>query len=191
MANRDTSVSEMSRALGIKPVTPYRYMGPQGQRRAQARWSSQPEPVRWNNRQLPNPPLTIPSRVLEEPRAQCSLLDEPSPRGRITAQSGIAESVAVPSTCASATLERVVTTPRPSTHPQPLDRNPRPCTAIRRATTRARVAWKPRASQRLRAAGADYSHPRSRNGARSTPGGANQPPAPYLAPSLNAVSLFP
>ena len=48
-----------------------------------------------------------------------------------------------------------------------------------------------RCSHRVRAAAAHYSHPRSRNAARSTPGGANQPPAPYLAPSLTAVSLLP
>ena len=33
--------------------------------------------------------------------------------------------------------------------------------------------------------------PRSRKADRSTPGGANQPPAPYLAPSFNATSLLP
>ena len=36
-----------------------------------------------------------------------------------------------------------------------------------------------------------YSHPRSRKPARSTPGGAYQPSAPYLAPRRNASSLFP
>ena len=36
-----------------------------------------------------------------------------------------------------------------------------------------------------------YSQPRSRKAERSTPGGANQPPAPYLAPSFNATSLLP
>ena len=36
-----------------------------------------------------------------------------------------------------------------------------------------------------------YSHPRSRNASRSTPGGAYQPSAPYRAPMLNAASLFP
>ena len=36
-----------------------------------------------------------------------------------------------------------------------------------------------------------YSHPRSRNASRSTPGGAYQPSAPYRAPMLNATSLFP
>ena len=35
MANRDTSVSELCRELGIKPVTLYRYVGPQGQLREQ------------------------------------------------------------------------------------------------------------------------------------------------------------
>ena len=31
MAHRDTSVSERCRQLGIRPVTLYRYVGPQGQ----------------------------------------------------------------------------------------------------------------------------------------------------------------
>ena len=31
MARRDTSVSALCRELGIKPVTLYRYVGPQGQ----------------------------------------------------------------------------------------------------------------------------------------------------------------
>ena len=31
MAHRDTSVSELCRELGIRPVTLYRYVGPQGQ----------------------------------------------------------------------------------------------------------------------------------------------------------------
>ena len=35
MANRDTSVTELCRELGIKPVTLYRYVGPQGQLREQ------------------------------------------------------------------------------------------------------------------------------------------------------------
>lgn len=35
MANRDTSVSALCRELGIKPVTLYRYVGPQGQLREQ------------------------------------------------------------------------------------------------------------------------------------------------------------
>ena len=35
MANRDTSVSELCTELGIKPVTLYRYVGPQGQLREQ------------------------------------------------------------------------------------------------------------------------------------------------------------
>ena len=32
MAHRDTSVSELCTQLGIKPVTLYRYVGPQGQK---------------------------------------------------------------------------------------------------------------------------------------------------------------
>ena len=36
-----------------------------------------------------------------------------------------------------------------------------------------------------------YTHPRSRKASRSTPGGAYQPSAPYLAPRPNASSLFP
>ena len=35
MANRDTSVTELCRELGIKPVTLYRYVGPAGQLREQ------------------------------------------------------------------------------------------------------------------------------------------------------------
>ena len=35
MAHRDTSVSELCRQLGIRPVTLYRYVGPQGQLREQ------------------------------------------------------------------------------------------------------------------------------------------------------------
>ena len=35
MAHRDTSVSELCSDLGIKPVTLYRYVGPQGQLREQ------------------------------------------------------------------------------------------------------------------------------------------------------------
>ena len=35
MAHRDTSVSELCRELGIRPVTLYRYVGPQGQLRKQ------------------------------------------------------------------------------------------------------------------------------------------------------------
>ena len=35
MAHRDTSVSELCTELGIKPVTLYRYVGPQGQLREQ------------------------------------------------------------------------------------------------------------------------------------------------------------
>ena len=35
MAHRDTSVSELCTQLGIKPVTLYRYVGPQGQLREQ------------------------------------------------------------------------------------------------------------------------------------------------------------
>ena len=37
MAHRDTSVSELCRELGIRPVTLYRYVGPQGQLREQGR----------------------------------------------------------------------------------------------------------------------------------------------------------
>ena len=37
MAHRDTSVSALCRDLGINPVTLYRYVGPQGQLREQAR----------------------------------------------------------------------------------------------------------------------------------------------------------
>ena len=37
MARRDTSVSELCRELGIRPVTLYRYVGPQGQLREQGR----------------------------------------------------------------------------------------------------------------------------------------------------------
>ena len=33
MANRDTSVSDLARELGIKPVTLYRYVGPNGELR--------------------------------------------------------------------------------------------------------------------------------------------------------------
>ena len=35
MAHRDTSVSELCTQLGIKPVTLYRYIGPQSQLREQ------------------------------------------------------------------------------------------------------------------------------------------------------------
>ena len=35
MAHRDTSVAELCRELGIRPVTLYRYVGPQGQLREQ------------------------------------------------------------------------------------------------------------------------------------------------------------
>ena len=35
MAHRDTSVSERCRQLGIRPMTLYRYVGPQGQLREQ------------------------------------------------------------------------------------------------------------------------------------------------------------
>ena len=35
MVHRDTSVSALCRELGIKPVTLYRYVGPQGQLRQQ------------------------------------------------------------------------------------------------------------------------------------------------------------
>ena len=37
MAHRDTSVSELCRELGIRPVTRYRYVGPQGELREQGR----------------------------------------------------------------------------------------------------------------------------------------------------------
>ena len=37
MANRDTSVSELCRELGIKPVTLYRYVDPHGELREQGR----------------------------------------------------------------------------------------------------------------------------------------------------------
>ena len=37
MAHRDTSVSELCRELGIRPVTLYRYVGPHGQLREQGR----------------------------------------------------------------------------------------------------------------------------------------------------------
>ena len=37
MAHRDSSVSELCRELGIRPVTLYRYVGPQGQLREQGR----------------------------------------------------------------------------------------------------------------------------------------------------------
>ena len=37
MAHRDTSVSELCRELGIKPVTLYRYVDPQGRLREQGR----------------------------------------------------------------------------------------------------------------------------------------------------------
>ena len=33
MANRDTSVSDLARELGIKPTTLYRYVGPTGELR--------------------------------------------------------------------------------------------------------------------------------------------------------------
>ena len=39
--------------------------------------------------------------------------------------------------------------------------------------------------------GGTYNHPRARKAARSIPGGAYQPPAPYRAPSCKAASLFP
>ena len=37
MANRDTSVSELCTELGIKPVTLYRYVDPEGQLREKGR----------------------------------------------------------------------------------------------------------------------------------------------------------
>ena len=45
--------------------------------------------------------------------------------------------------------------------------------------------------RRVRGVADHYNQPRSRKAERSTPGGANQPPAPYLAPSFNATSLLP
>ena len=35
MAHRDTAVSELCRELGIRPVTLFRYVGPQGRLREQ------------------------------------------------------------------------------------------------------------------------------------------------------------
>ena len=46
MANRDTSVSEFCRELGIKPVTLYRYWDRRASCASRARRCSQPEPVR-------------------------------------------------------------------------------------------------------------------------------------------------
>ena len=40
MAHRDTSVSALCRELGIRPVTLYRYVGPQGELREQGEKSS-------------------------------------------------------------------------------------------------------------------------------------------------------
>ena len=37
MASRDTSVSELAAELGIKPVTLYRYVGPDGELRENGR----------------------------------------------------------------------------------------------------------------------------------------------------------
>ncbi len=37
MAHRDTSVSALCIELGVKPVTLYRYVGPQGQLREQGK----------------------------------------------------------------------------------------------------------------------------------------------------------
>ena len=39
MATRDTSVSELCAELGIKPVTLYRHVGPEGQLREQGEGS--------------------------------------------------------------------------------------------------------------------------------------------------------
>ena len=48
MAHRDTLVSELCRELGIRPVTLYTYVGPQGQLREQGqKVSSPPEPECW------------------------------------------------------------------------------------------------------------------------------------------------
>ena len=48
MAHRDTLVSELCRELGIRPVTLYTYVGPQGQLREQGqKVSSPPEPEYW------------------------------------------------------------------------------------------------------------------------------------------------
>ena len=52
MANRDTSVFDLARQLGIKPVTLYRYVGPNGELRengervlkGKAKRSSAPNP---------------------------------------------------------------------------------------------------------------------------------------------------
>ena len=61
---------------------------------------------------------------------------------------------------------------------------------VNRSAVRSRPDC-PSWSHRVRAVAVHYSHPRSRNAERPTPGGANQPPAPYLAPSLSAISLLP
>ena len=37
MKNRDTSVSELAAELGVKPVTLYRYVGPNGELRENAK----------------------------------------------------------------------------------------------------------------------------------------------------------
>ena len=46
MAKRNTSVSELRAEFGIKPVTLYRYVGPEGQLREQGTRFSPREPVR-------------------------------------------------------------------------------------------------------------------------------------------------
>ena len=47
MTNRDSSVSELCRELGIKPATLYRYVGPQGELREQGeKVLATPEPMR-------------------------------------------------------------------------------------------------------------------------------------------------
>ena len=52
-AHRDTSVSELCRELGIRPLTLYRYVGPQGQLREQR----QPSPgVGWSPARRPGGP---------------------------------------------------------------------------------------------------------------------------------------
>ena len=60
MAQRDTSVSELYTQLGLKPVTLYRYLGPQGQlREGGARRSSSPEPLSNVNRKSRAYPMSI------------------------------------------------------------------------------------------------------------------------------------
>ena len=66
MAQRDTSVPELCRELGIRPVTLYRYVGPQGQLREQG-----PEGPRLLNRSswtatLGRHPLSVGFRPLPQ-----------------------------------------------------------------------------------------------------------------------------